>query len=101
MPQHAQPSLAALPAHLQSDTHLTAHLASRFHAHMPTASISSHALINLNTYTNSAQGPNGGEEGSGLSAAKDLASRAWARLGHRGENQAMVFLYVSTTQMCI
>ena len=29
-PSHAQSSLPALPAHLQSDTHLTAHLASRY-----------------------------------------------------------------------
>jgi chitin synthase len=28
-PAHMQDSLPALPAHLQSDTHLTAHLASR------------------------------------------------------------------------
>jgi chitin synthase len=31
-PAHAQPSLPSLPAHLQSDTHLTAHLASRYEA---------------------------------------------------------------------
>lgn len=30
IPSHAQSSLPALPAHLQSDTHLTAHLASRY-----------------------------------------------------------------------
>jgi chitin synthase len=29
-PAHAQSSLPSLPAHLQSDTHLTAHLASRY-----------------------------------------------------------------------
>lgn len=29
-PAHAQASLPSLPAHLQSDTHLTAHLASRY-----------------------------------------------------------------------
>ena len=29
LPAHMQPSLPALPSHLQSDTHLTAHLASR------------------------------------------------------------------------
>ncbi|EON63727.1 chitin synthase [Coniosporium apollinis CBS 100218] len=91
-PQHAQPSLPSLPAHLQSDTHLTAHLASRFHAHLPTASLSSHAIISLNTYTSSAKGPNGGKEGSAMAAAEDIASRAWTRLGHRGENQAVVFL---------
>jgi chitin synthase len=91
-PQHAQSSLPSLPAHLQSDTHLTAHLASRFHAHLPTANISSHALVTLNTYTNSNKGANGGEEGSGMAAAKELAAKVWTRLGHRGENQAVVFL---------
>jgi len=92
--QYLQPSLPALPHHLQSDTHLTAHLASRFHAHIPTAQLSSQGVIALNTYTSSTKGPNGGEEGSGLGAMQDLASRAWARLGQRGENQAIVFLYV-------
>jgi chitin synthase len=29
-PSHAQSSLPSLPSHLQSDTHLTAHLASRY-----------------------------------------------------------------------
>jgi hypothetical protein len=32
-PAHMQDSLPALPAHLQSDTHLTAHLASRLVLH--------------------------------------------------------------------
>ncbi|EDN99258.1 hypothetical protein SS1G_14118 [Sclerotinia sclerotiorum 1980 UF-70] len=57
---HSQPSLPALPAHLQSDTHLTAHLASRFHVSLPTADLSSHALISLNTYSSSTKGPDGG-----------------------------------------
>ncbi|KAF2089356.1 glycosyltransferase family 2 protein [Saccharata proteae CBS 121410] len=90
--QHAQASLPALPAHLQSDTHLTAHLASRFHAHFPTAQLSSHAIVSLNTYTSSSKGPDGGVEGSAMGAAQDLAKRAWARMGHRNENQAVVFL---------
>jgi chitin synthase len=92
VPQYAQQSLPSLPAHLQSDTHLTAHLASRFHAHLPIASLSSHALISLNTYTDSSRGPDGGKDGSAQSAAEDLAMRAWTRLGHRSENQAVVFL---------
>ncbi|KAI9733811.1 MAG: hypothetical protein M1818_007078 [Claussenomyces sp. TS43310] len=89
---HSQPSLPALPAHLQSDTHLTAHLASRFHVALPTAQLSSHALISLNTYTSSAKGPNGDKEGSAMGGAEELANRAWARLGARSENQAVVFL---------
>ena len=91
-PQHAQPSLPQLPAHLQSDTHLTGHLASRYHARMPTADLSSHAVISLNTYAGTTAGPNGDEEGSAMAAMKDVAARAWARLGHRSENQAAVFL---------
>ncbi|KAF2137174.1 glycosyltransferase family 2 protein [Aplosporella prunicola CBS 121167] len=90
--QHAQASLPSLPAHLQSDTHLTAHLASRFHAHLATAQLSSHAIVSLNTYTSSARGPDGGREGSAMAATQDLAKRAWARLGHRSENQTIVFL---------
>lgn len=89
---HNQPSLPSLPAHLQSDTNLTAHLASRFHAGRPTATLSSHALISLNTYTSSTRGPDGGPEGSAMAGAEDLANRAWLRLGHRTENQAAVFL---------
>ena len=95
VPQHAQASLPALPAHLQTDTHLTAHLASRFHVLLPTAQLSTNALISLNTYTSSAKGPNGGKEGSAMGEAEELAARAWTRLGARQENQAVVFLYVS------
>lgn len=91
-PSYTEQSLPALPAHLQGDTHLTSHLASRFHAHFPTARLSSQALIAVNTYTSSSKGPNGDVEESGMGATRDLASRAWARLGHRGENQAIVFL---------
>lgn len=91
-PQHAQESIPALPAHLQSDTHITAHLASRFHLSLPTARLSSHGLLALNTYTSASKGPDGGKEGSGQGAAEDLASRAYTRLGQRAENQAVIFL---------
>ncbi|CAM1511147.1 Fc.00g086600.m01.CDS01 [Cosmosporella sp. VM-42] len=89
---HTQPSLPSLPAHLQSDTHLTAHLASRFHVSHPTARLSTHALISLNTYTSSTKGPDGGKDGSAMAGAEEMADRAWLRLGHRSENQAVVFL---------
>src|SRR5689334_12212485 len=92
VPAHMQASLPALPAHLQSETHLTAHLASRFHVSLPTARLSSQALICLNTYTSSSKGPNGGREGSAMGEAEDLARRARARLASRGENQTIVFL---------
>ncbi|KAK3390556.1 chitin synthase-like protein [Podospora didyma] len=88
---HTQPSLPSLPAHLQSDTHLTAHLASRFHVSLPTARLSSHALICLNTYTTSTKG-DGTRDSSAMNAAEDLADRAYIRLGHRSENQAVLFL---------
>ncbi|KAL4780367.1 chitin synthase ChsE [Aspergillus varians] len=91
-PSHAQSSLPSLPAHLQSDTHLTAHLASRFHVGLPTARLSSHALISLNNYTSSSKGPDGGKDGSAMGETEDLARRAYTRLGSRGENQAIVFL---------
>lgn len=91
---HTQPSLPSLPAHLQSDTHLTAHLASRFHVSIPTARLSSHALVCLNTYTTSSKGLDGGKEGSAMAGAEDMADRAFLRLGQRSENQAVLFLYV-------
>ncbi|KAL8716722.1 MAG: hypothetical protein Q9225_005972 [Loekoesia sp. 1 TL-2023] len=91
-PSHSQPSLPALPSHLQSDTHLTAHLASRFHVSLPVSRLSSQALIALNTYTSSTRGPDGGTAGSAMGEAEELAGRAWSRLGGRGENQAIVFL---------
>lgn len=91
-PAHSQASLPSLPAHLQSDTHITAHLASRFHVSLPTAQLSSHALISLNTYTSAIKGPNGGKEGSAANGAEDLAERAFARLGARSENQSITFL---------
>lgn len=115
-PAHLQDSLPALPAHLQSDTHLTAHLASRqvfgssvedclltvlysFHVSLPTARLSSQGLICLNTYTSSSKGPNGGKDGSAMGEAEGLARRAWARLGTRQENQGFVFLLVSPAGM--
>jgi chitin synthase len=85
-------SLAALPAHTQTEANLTSHLASLYHAGHATTQLSSHGLVSFNTYTSSARGPDGGEAGSAMAATKELASRAWARLGHRGENQAVVFL---------
>ncbi|KAF3289889.1 hypothetical protein TWF970_003633 [Orbilia oligospora] len=78
-----QASLPSLPAHVQSDTHLTAHLASRFHLSLPTASISSHAIISLNTYTSATV--------AGVECEK-LAERLYNRLAHRAENQAVLFL---------
>lgn len=92
--QFAQASLPLLPGHLQTDAQLTAHLASRFHAHLPTSQLSSHAIIALNTYSGSAKGIDGSKDGSAMAAAEDLAARAFKRLGHRSESQAVVFLYV-------
>lgn len=64
----------------------------RFHVSLPTARLSSQALVCLNTYTSSTKGPDGGKEGSAMGEAEELAKRAWTRLGTRGENQAIVFL---------
>ena len=91
---HTPPSLPSLPAHAQSDTQLTAHLASRFHVSIPTARLSSHALLCINTYTSSTKG-DGTRDSSAASAAEDLAERALVRMGHRSENQAVLFLYGS------
>jgi chitin synthase len=91
--QTNEDSLPSLPLHQQSDTQLTQHLAARYYAHLPTARLSSQALLTFNTYTSALDGHNGTEEGSAASATKDLASRLWARLGHRQENQAVLFLY--------
>ncbi|SPQ23787.1 a5ce3720-f713-449b-98a0-cb47285be12f [Thermothielavioides terrestris] len=88
---HTQPSLPSLPAHLQSDTQLTAHLASRFHVSLPIARLSSHALICINTYSSSSKG-DGSRDSCAMSAAEDMAERAFLRLGHRSENQAILFL---------
>lgn len=65
-----------------------------FHVSLPVARLSSQALISLNTYTSSTKGPDGGKVGSAMGETEDLAGRAWARLGGRGEDQAVVFLYV-------
>ncbi|KAM7222759.1 chitin synthase-like protein [Rhypophila decipiens] len=89
---HTQPSLPSLPAHLQSDTHLTAHLASRFHVSIPVSRLSSHALISINTYTSSTPKGDGPKESSAQGGAEDMAERAFIRLGHRSENQAILFL---------
>lgn len=91
-PQTSQASLPSLPAHQQSDTNLTAHIASRYHVQCPVSYLSSSAVVSVNTYTNSSKGPNGGKDGSAMGAAEDLASRSISRLGHRQENQAIVFL---------
>jgi chitin synthase len=87
-----QQNLAALPAHSMSDTNITAHVASRFHSHLPITNLSSQGYIAVNTYTSSSKGPNGGKEGSAMGAAEELANRMWARLGSRQENQAAIFL---------
>lgn len=89
---HTQPSLPALPAHSQSDTQITAHLASRFHVQIPISRLSSHGLICINTYTSSTKG-DGSRDSCAQAAAEDLAERAFLRLGHRSENQAILFLY--------
>lgn len=64
----------------------------RFHVGLPTAHLSSQALIALNTYSSATKGPDGGKEGSAAGEAEDLARRAFTRLGARAENQAIVFL---------
>lgn len=91
-PKTSQASLPSLPAHQQSDTNLTAHIASRYHVQCPVNYLSSSAVVSVNTYTSSAKGPNGQREGSAMGAAEELAGRAVTRLGHRQENQAVVFL---------
>ncbi|KAL1843363.1 hypothetical protein VTJ49DRAFT_1950 [Mycothermus thermophilus] len=88
---HSQASLPSLPAHSQSDTQLTAHLASRFHVQLPISRLSSHGLICINTYTASNKG-DGSRDSCAQAAAEDLADRAFLRLGHRSENQAILFL---------
>ena len=91
---HSQANLVALPAHSQSDTGLTSHIASRYHAQLPVSNLSSQAVVSINTYTSSTRGPNGGKEGSAMGSMEELASRIWTRLGTRQENQAAVYLYV-------
>lgn len=86
------PSLPALAQHQQSDTGLTSALASRYHAHLPIATLSSQGIVAVNTYTDASRGVDGGKEGSAHQAAEDLAQRAYMRLGQRSEDQAVVFL---------
>ena len=88
------PSLPSLPQHQQNDTGLTSALASRYHAHLPIACLSSQGIVAINTCTDSSLGVDGGKEGSAQQAAEDLAQRAYTRLGQRSEDQAVVFLYV-------
>ncbi|KAH7371094.1 chitin synthase-domain-containing protein [Pyrenochaeta sp. MPI-SDFR-AT-0127] len=85
-------SLPALAQHQQSDTGLTSALASRFHAHLPIATLSTQGLVAVNTYTDASRGADGGKEGSAHQAAEELAQRAYMRLGQRSEDQAVVFL---------
>ncbi|KAL6704249.1 hypothetical protein ACN47E_008417 [Coniothyrium glycines] len=86
------PSLPSLAQHQQSDTGLTSALASRYHAHLPIATLSSQGIVAVNTYTDSSRGVDGGKEGSAQQAAEDLAQRSFTRLGQRSEDQAVVFL---------
>ncbi|KAF2861640.1 glycosyltransferase family 2 protein [Piedraia hortae CBS 480.64] len=85
-------NLVSLPAHQQSDSALTSHIASRYHAQSPITTLSSQAYVSVNTYTSASRGPNGDKEGSAMGAAEELAQRMWARLGRRQENQTAVFL---------
>ncbi|KAL5113990.1 hypothetical protein ACEQ8H_008137 [Pleosporales sp. CAS-2024a] len=87
-----QPSLPALPTHQQNDTGVTAALASRYHAHLPVALLSSHGFVSVNTYTDASRGVDGGSHGSAHQAAEHLAQRAYMRLGQRSEDQVVVFL---------
>lgn len=91
-PAYSQANLPSLPTHLQSDTHLTAHLASRFHVSRAVTKLGSQALVAVNTYTSTAKGPDGGKRESAWGEAEELAGRALSRLAGRGENQAVVFL---------
>jgi chitin synthase len=87
-----QPSLPALPTHQQNDTGVTGALASRYHAHLPVALISSQGFVSINTNTDASRGVDGGKDGSAHQAAEDLAQRAYMRLGQRSEDQVVVFL---------
>ena len=89
---YAQSSLPALPGYLQSETHITTYLAGRYHASLPTAQLSSHALISLNTYSSFSKIPNGSKKGSAMAGVEELADRLLTRLGARSENQSVVFL---------
>lgn len=89
-----QPSLAALPSHQQTVNGITGVLGSRYHAHMPVATISSHGFVSINTNTDPGRGVDGGKDGSAHQAAEDLVQRAYMRLGQRSEDQVVVMLYV-------
>jgi len=67
------PSLPSLPQHQQNDTGLTSALASRYHAHLPIASLSSQGIVAINTCTDASLGVDGGKEGSAHQAAEDLS----------------------------
>ncbi|CAO2653427.1 Nn.00g028380.m01.CDS01 [Neocucurbitaria sp. VM-36] len=85
-------SLPSLAQHQQSDTGLTSALASRYHAHLPIATLSTQGIVAINTCTDASRGVDGGKEGSAQQAAEGLAQRAYTRLGQRSEDQAVVFL---------
>ncbi|KAF1850434.1 glycosyltransferase family 2 protein [Cucurbitaria berberidis CBS 394.84] len=85
-------SLPSLAQHQQSDTGLTSALASRYHAHLPIATLSTQGIVAINTCTDPSRGVDGGKEGSAHQAAEDLSQRAYTRLGQRSEDQAVVFL---------
>lgn len=87
-------SLPSLAQHQQSDTGLTSALASRYHAHLPIATLSTQGIVAINTCTDPGRGVDGGKEGSAHQAAEELSQRAYTRLGQRSEDQAVVFLYV-------
>lgn len=82
----------AIPDPVDEYTMSIANVRVRFHVGLPTAHLSSQALIALNTYSSATKGPDGGKEGSAAGEAEDLARRAFTRLGARAENQAIVFL---------
>ncbi|KAH8725592.1 chitin synthase-domain-containing protein [Phaeosphaeriaceae sp. PMI808] len=87
-----QPSLPALPTHQQNDTGVTGALASRYHAHLPVALLSSHGFVSINTNTDSSRGVDGSKDGSAHQASDELAQRAYMRLGQRSEDQVVLFL---------
>lgn len=90
-----QPSLTALPQHQQNENGITSALASRYHAQLPIATLSSHALVAFNTFKDASRGVDGGKDGSAHQFSEDLVQRAYNRLGQRSEDQAIVFLYVA------
>lgn len=87
-----QPSLPALPSHQQSVNGITGVLGSRFHAHMPVATLSSHGFVSINTNTDPSRGPDGGKDGSAHQASEELVQRAYMRLGQRSEDQVIAYL---------